>query len=176
MSIKVKDGETFFVGGIEFIKFPGKDGCTPAVMKNVAFNSEFGDNNNFSESKILKRMNKEILPQLFAAVSEENLCEFKTDLTTLDGLKVYGELSSRISVPTLDFYRENVELFDKHNLGQWWWLSTAESTKPHYDPWYTLCVSPSGDVNGINYNCICGVRPFCIFKSSIFESCVVTDG
>lgn len=168
----VKDGETFVVGGMEFIKFPGEDGRTPAVMKAPAFRCEFGSNNDLRKSKVLRRMEEEILPKIIEALGEENVCIFKTDLTTLDGLKPYGEMYSRISLPTFDFYRANVDIFDKHKPHDWWWLATPESAQPHSEAWWTLCVSPSGNVDycDIYFN-VGGVRPFCIFKSSIFGSC-----
>lgn len=166
----IKDGDTFNVAGMEFIKFPDKDGMTPVVMKDIDFTSRFGVNNNLKESKILQRIETEILPKIIAAIGEENVCTFKTDLTALDGLKPYGELESRISLPTLDFYRANVEIFDKYNPECWWWLATPESAKPHDDPWWTLCVSPSGYISIDVYIGDRGVRPFLIFKSSIFES------
>ena len=167
----IKDGEIFSVAGMEFIKFPEKDGMTPVVMKDIVFTSRFGDNNNLKESKILQRMETEILPKIIAAIGEENVCIFNTDLTTLDGLKPYGELESRISLPTLDFYRANVDIFDEYNPERWWWLATPESAKPHDDPWWTLCVSPSGCISDCGYfSRDYGVRPFLIFKSSIFES------
>ena len=167
----VKDGETFMVGDMEFIKFPSVGGQTHAVMKNIAFSSRFGNNNDLRSSDVLREMETEILPKIIAAVGEENLCTVKMDLTTLDGLNPYGTMESRISLPTLDFYRANVSIFDKHNPEKWWWLATPESAKPHDDPYWILCVSPSGGI----YNVHCnfrgyGVRPFCIFKSSIFGS------
>ena len=115
-------------------------------------------------------MQEEILPKIVAAIGEESICTVKTDLTTLDGLKPYGELTSLISLPTLDFYRANVEIFDKYNPGRWWWLATPESTKPHDDPYWTICVSPSGDIINGGFNDVSGVRPFCILKSNIFVS------
>lgn len=167
----VKDGETFKVGDIEFIKFPDVNGMTPVVTKDIQFHSRFGNSNNLAESDVLKKLEAEFLPKIIEAVGEENVCTFKTDLTTWDGLKNYGELESKISLPTMDFYRANVEIFDKHKPGGWWWLATADSAHPHFDPIWTLCVAPSGFINiGScdidNY----GVRPFCIFKSSIFGS------
>lgn len=167
----VKTGEIFEVAGVEFIKFPDVDGMTPAVTKKVQFCCEFGDNNNFAESRVLKRMKNEFLPKIIEAVGEENLCTIKTDLTTLDGLKTYGEMDSLVSLPTLDFYRANPEIFDRHKVNIWWWLATADSAKPRYDPDLVLCVAPSGSINYVNYyNGRLGVRPFCIFKSSIFGS------
>lgn len=166
----VKDGETFKVGEFEFIKFPDANGQTPVVMKDIAFRSQFGKNNDLRSSEVLKKLKAEILPQIIAAVGEENVCTFKTDLTTFDGLKVYGEMESKISLPNLDFYRANVEIFDQHKADCWWWLATADSAQPHYDPIWTLCVSPSGDVSNGDYNDDGGVRPILIFKSSIFGS------
>jgi hypothetical protein len=166
----VKDGETFKVAGMEFIKFPNKDGKTPVVMRRIAFVSDFGENNNLKESKVLERMEKEILPKIAAEVGEENICTFKTDLTALDGLKPYGELESKISLPTMDFYRANVEIFDQHKVDCWWWLSTPESARPHESPYWVLCVAPSGGIHHVNCYFGYGVRPFLIFKSSIFGS------
>ena len=167
----VKDGDTFQVGGVEFIKFPAMNGGTPAVMKNIAFQSRFGDNNDLRTSDVQKKMEADILPKIISAIGEENLCTIKTDLTTLDGLKPYGVMESLISLPTFDFYRANVEIFDKYPVDDWWWLATPESAKPHDDPRWILCVSPSGYIGYDNYNYFnVGVRPFLIFNSSIFES------
>lgn len=167
----IKDGDTFTIAGMEFIKFPDVDGQTPAVMKDIAFISRFGENNDLRSSTVLKRMEEEILPKLIEAVGAENLCTIKTDLTTMDGLKNYGTMESLISLPTLDFYRANVSIFDKHNPGRWWWLATPESAQPHNDPNWVVCVAPSGCINLFYLYCSdVGVRPFCIFESSIFGS------
>ena len=166
----VKVGETFEVAGMEFIKFPEVDGMVPVVMKAIAFRSEFGSNNDLRESVVLKKMEKDILPKIIAAIGEENVCAFKTDLTTLCGLKNYGTMESKISLPTLDFYRANVDIFDKYPVNGWWWLATPDSCKPHDDPIWTLCVSPAGNIDCDCYYGSNGVRPFLFFKSSIFES------
>lgn len=167
----VKDGETFMVGDMEFIKFYSADGRTPVMMRDVAFTSRFGDNNDLRASNVLKRMKEEILPKIIAAVGEENVCSFETDLTTLDGLKPYGSMESRISLYTLDFYRANVDIFDKYKVDDCCWTATPESARPHDAPCWVVCVAPSGYVDYDNCSVDCGVRPFCIFKSSIFESC-----
>lgn len=166
----IKDGETFQVDGIEFIKFPDQNGMTPVMAKDIAFISDYGSNNDFRKSKILEKLQKEFLPKIIAAVGEENLCTIQTDLTALDGLKPYGVLNSLISLPTLDFYRANVEIIDKYPVSSWWWLATPESAKPHSNPTWALCVSPSGLIDYDSYYFDGGVRPFLIFKSSIFGS------
>ena len=167
----VEVGSVFEVAGMEFIKFPEVMGLTPAVAKDTVFDSEFGKDNDFRSSNVLNRLNEEMLPKIIEAVGESNVCEFETDLTTLDGLKPYGTMMSKISLPTLDFYRENVEIFDKHKLDEWWWLATPESAKSHDNPFWILCVSPSGLVYFDDFINVRGVRPFLYFVSSISVSC-----
>ena len=164
-------GETFWVGGVEFIRFADREGVTPAVTKEFVFKSVFSKRNNLENSAVMARMEKEFLPAIISAVGEENVANITTDLTALDGMKNYGDMESRVSLPTLDFYRENVEIFDRYPVEDWWWLATPESVEPHSRPYWVLCVSPSGFIS----NCYCnshdlGVRPFLLFKSSIFES------
>ena len=166
----IQDGETFHLAGIEFIKFPSKDGQTAIMAKDPVFRSTFGKNNDLRSSNVRKKLETDILPQIIAAIGEDDLCTVKTDLTTLDGLKTYGVMESLISIPTLDFYRENVEIFDKHNIREAFWLATPESAKPHCDPGWVLCVWPSGYVFNYGCNYDFAVRPILILKSSIFES------
>lgn len=165
----VKDGETFKVGAVEFIKFPATAVGTPVVAKNIAFRSEFGPSNNLAESYVLKEMKERFLPGILGVVGEENVLAFKTDLTAWDGLSPYEDLESKISLPTMDFYRENVKIFDRHKADGWWWLATPDSAKPHDDPDWVLCVAPSGRLD-FYYYFDYGVRPFLIFESSIFGS------
>lgn len=166
----VKDGDTFQIAGMEFIKFPSKDVQTPVVMKDIAFWSDFGENNDLRASVVLKRMKEEVLPKIIEAVGAENVCTFKTDLTTHDGLKPYEDMEAKISLPTMDFYRDNVAVFDQHMPDEGWWLATPESTLPHDVPEWILCVSPLGDIDYGKYYFERGVRPFLILNSSIFKT------
>ena len=166
----VFDGGTFKVAGIEFIKFPAEDGKIPAVAKDILFLSRFGSNNDFRESRVLQKLEAEVLPKIIDVVREDSLHTIRTDLTTLDGLKTYGVMESRISLPTLDFYRKYVEIFDKYKVKGWWWLATPESAPKHSSDCWTLCVSPSGSVFIGDYGDDFGVRPVLLFDASIFES------
>ena len=168
---EVKNGKTFNIAGIEFIKFFDKDGITAVVSKDAVFNCEFGKNNNFAESDILKRLREEVLPKLEAEVGEENIKEFELDLTSLDGLDTYGKIKTKIGLPTFDFYRNNVRIFDEYKPDDWWWTATPDTTKEHSNDRWITCVSPSGDINGDSYNNYDAVRPFLFFVSSISVSC-----
>lgn len=166
----VKDGDTFTIAGMEFIKFPSVNGQTPIVMRNYAFIDRFGNDNDLRQSNALKRMQAEVLPKVIAEIGEENVCTFKTDLTTLDGLKPYGVMESKISLYTYDFYRANVSIFDRYKVDRTCFTATPESAQPHDDPNWVLCVSPAGYVRNGGYDYVYGVRPILFLKSTIFES------
>ena len=166
----IEAGETFKIGDIEFIKFSNENGVTTAITKDILFESKFGESNNLAESEIINKLTNDFLPKIEAEISAGNVLEFETDLTTLDGLKPYGTMTSKISIPTLDFYRKNVDIFDKYKVNKWWWLATPESAKPHDEPNYVLCVSPSGNISFNYYGNDIGVRPFLRFVSSISVS------
>ena len=133
----------------------------------------FGDNNDFSKSDILKKLNEEFLPEIENIVGAENVLEFESDLTSLDGSKKHGTIKSKVSLPTFDFYRNNRATFAKYKLGGWWWLATPHTTSEYVDDWWVSCVSPRGCIisNGYGYY-INGVRPFLTFVSTIFDSLI----
>lgn len=167
---EVKIGQTFTVAGIEFIKFTDEDGVCAVVSKDTLFNSEFGKNNNFAESVILSKLKTDVLSKLEAEVGTENIKEFRLDLTSLDGLDTHGEIKTRIGLPTFDFYRKNVKLFDKYKVDDWWWTATPDTTEEHYNNYWVTSVSPRGYIDRNNCNVNYGVRPFLYFVSSISVS------
>lgn len=164
---KVNEGESFKIGDVELIRFPEIDGGVPVVAKDSITRMKFGENNNLKESTELNKVLDDFLKKITAAVGEENVLSFETDLLSLDGGDKYGKMTSKVSLPTLDFYRANRKIFDKHKLDKYYWLATPDSN----DNSLVLCVAPSGDVLCFNsYYYDCGVRPFCILKSNIFVS------
>ncbi len=163
----IAEGESFRIADVEFIKFPEVNGRVPVVAKELLTSMKFGESNNLNESTELKATLNEFLEKIVAVVGIENVIEFETDLLALDGTDEYGSMGSKISLPTLDFYRANKKIFDKHKLEKWCWLATPDSTTNRL----VLCVAPSGLINGNSYcNRSYGVRPFCILKSDIFVS------
>ncbi len=167
----VEIGKTFEVAGIEFIKFTQEGDRVIAVAKDNLFRSDFGKNNNLADSKVLKKLNTDILPKIEEAVGAENVLKFETDLLSLDGSDKHGTVTSKISLPTFDFYRANVKIFDKYKPDYWWWLATPESTTEHCNDNWICCVSPGGYFNNNYYGSNNGVRPFLNFVSSISVSC-----
>ena len=165
---EIKIGEIFKVAEIEFIKFVEENGNTIAVAKDAVFEAQFGYNNNFAESRVKQRLETEILPKIEKEIGAENIVEHDIDLLSLDGDDKWGKEKCKISIPTFDFYRHNVSIFDKYKLGKWWWLATPDTTEKHYNDNWVLCVSPRGDIRGNDSLYFSrGVRPFIIFVSSI---------
>lgn len=107
------------------------------------------------------------LPKVAEIIGFENICNITSDLTTLNGLKPYKIMTSKISLPTLDFYRENIEIFDKYKTDKFWWLATPDSAEPHDDAKWIICVSPSGYTANNLYFISNGARPLLNFVSSI---------
>lgn len=164
-------GDTFMVADIEFIKFSEENGAVHVVTKDILFGSIFDkNNNNFATSHLLNHLKTEILPKIEAAVGAENLLKFETDLFSMDGLDDYGKVKSKISLPTFDFYRKYVKIFDKYKVNDWWWTSTPESTPTHSWDCAVRVVNNYGTLGRSNCNSNGGVRPLLTFKSSIFVS------
>lgn len=168
--LKVKDFDVFTIADIEFIKFPSVNGITPILSKNILFNSTFGDTNNLSEStKLLNKLEKNVLSKVEAAIGTENVLEFETDLTALDGMKDYGKFKSKISLPTFDFIRNNAEILDKYNPGEIYLTATPFSVQRRGYARYVCIVNSYGFLSWVGCGYSFGVRPFLTLESSIFE-------
>ena len=63
----VQDGEIFEIAGIEFIKFPATAEGVPVVARGLQKDMSFGDNNDLRESKVLRWLREEFLPNLRGA-------------------------------------------------------------------------------------------------------------
>lgn len=166
-------GDTFMVGSHEMVvleHFAG--GGTAAIRRELLHTAmKFGSSNNYDGSDVDKGCCK-FAEELAALVGEENLLEHEVDLTSDEGLKDYGVVKRKASLLTCDRYRRWVEVLDLHKIDSWQWLATPYTTPRHENDRWVKCVAPSGYFNGVycgnvNY----GVRPFCIFNSSIFVSC-----
>lgn len=126
------------------------------------------DSNNWISSKLREELNTKFLKKIADELGEDAVVEFDRDLLSLDGQTEYGHCEDKISLLTVDEYRKYRKLLP--NMSKWWWLITPWST-PANDYSSTLTVvSPSGFIGGISCDYVNGVRPVCIFSSSIFES------
>lgn len=131
------------------------------------------DCNNWDSSDLRQELNTELRRKIEEAVGEGGLLKFTRDLLSMDGQTEYGSCEDYVSIISVDEYRKYRKLLP--NTGEWWWTLTPDSTKCNDDASYIRVVSPSGYFSGGIYDGGYGVRPVCIFSSSIFESCEEDD-
>ena len=143
------------------------------ICENIGRRIFDSESNNYATSKIRKYLNTEFLEELEVAVGKDNIIPFERDLISLCGLKEYGTCEDKVSLISLDEYRKYREFLPK--TGEWWWTLTPDSTVGNGIKYWTAVVSPSGYFSYYYCNYYFGVRPFCIFSSSIFESGVAKE-
>jgi len=124
--------------------------------------------NNWITSKLRNELNARFLKKITDELGKDAVIEFDRDLLSMDGQTEYGHCKDKISFLTVDEYRKYRKLLP--NMDKWWWLLTPWSTPVNDFSTTITVVSPSGDVGSRNYDSGYGVRPVCIFSSSIFES------
>lgn len=132
---------------------------------SARFDSE---SNNWENSELRNYLNTEFLKKIEDEIGEGVLTEFERDLTSLDGQTEYGSCTDKVSLITVDEYRK----YRKHlpNTDKWWWMITPWSTPCNGYKNTVAVVSPAGLIDYRSCDVLRGVRPFCIFPSSIFES------
>ena len=166
----IKVGEIITVADIDFIVLDKTDDEVVCLTKNLVYTvTQFDRNtNNYANSSIRKKLNKEFAQKLIDEVGKRGLCDIELDLLSLDGLDEYGTVTDKVGLLTVDMYRKYNRIIEKYPVKNWWWLATPWST-PHRG--YSSCacsVYHDGTVRYISCNDDNGVRPFCIFSSSIF--------
>lgn len=124
--------------------------------------------NNWITSKLRNELNARFLKKITDELGKDAVIEFDRDLLSMDGQTEYGHCKDKISFLTVDEYRKYRKLLP--NIDKWWWLLTPWSTPVNDFSTTITVVSPSGNFRNYNYGDVNGVRPVCIFSSSIFES------
>lgn len=161
-------GETFKIGGEEWIVLE-QSGDTTAVLKKdlLPDSRKFDSNvNNFAKSKIYSFLNGEYYVRLAALIGANNICEHTVDLTADDGLRDYKKCKAYVSLLTCELYRKYTDIMLKYNPKQWWWLATAYSTPTRgYRECVRAVLSDGTLSDNVCYSDGGGVRPFCILKS-----------
>lgn len=125
------------------------------------------DSNNWISSKLREELNTKFLKKIADELGEDAVIGFDRDLLSLDGQTEYGHCEDKISLLTMDEYRKYRKLLP--NMPKWWWLITPWSTPVNDYSSTDAVVSPSGNIRSDYCYGEYGVRPVCIFSSSIFE-------
>ena len=140
--------------------------CLADNIEDMEFDS---NSNNWENSGLRGYLNGEFFEKMAAEIGSKNIIPFERNLLSLDGQTEYGKCEDKVSLLTVDEYRKYRNLIPNTKDYRWWLVS----------PWSTPCndykraVSLVSSAGFFNY-CLCsnyfGVRPVCIFSSSIFES------
>lgn len=166
----IKVGEVITVADTDFIVLDKTDDDVTCLTKDFVYTStQFDSNtNNYANSNIRKKLNKDFAQKLINEVGKKGLCDIELDLLSLDGLDDYGTVTDKVGLLTVDMYRKYNRIIEKYPVNDWWYLSTPWST-PHRGYSSFVCsVGSVGTVRFNDYSSNDGVRPFCIFSSSIF--------
>ena len=165
-------GEVFKIGEHDFIILEQMEGQTAVISKGfMAKNKQFDENTrDYNKSAIKRFIESEIQPVIEAAVGAENLVEHEVDLVSVDMQQEFENCKCKVRLITFDEARKYNDLIADKNIGDWWWTLTPWSTEKRGYKYSLAVVCPSGDVGNDYFGGSCGVRPFCIFSSIIFES------
>nr|DAO70888.1 MAG TPA: hypothetical protein [Bacteriophage sp.] len=140
--------------------------CLADNIEDMEFDS---NSNNWENSGLRGYLNGEFFEKMAAEIGSKNIIPFERNLLSLDGQTEYGKCEDKVSLLTVDEYRKYRNLIP-NTKDYWWWLVSPWSTPCNDYKRAVAVVSSAGNVNDCLCNSINGVRPVCIFSSSIFES------
>lgn len=165
-------GTAFDYAGQSWILLENDDGRALCLSKDIIETRAFdeGNCNNFAVASSNKYLNGPYLDNLADACNGANaFLESELDLTTDDGLKDYGTCTVTIFLLTVDQYRRNRDVIP--NADDWWWLSTAFSTKSNgYESLARFVFSDGTLGRGLAYYGYGGLRPACYLDSDLLIS------
>ena len=161
----LKPGDVFEKNNIQYIICEQFENGTTAIVRKDCLDKtmDFGNNNNWKESKCRKYLNDEYLNEIVNAFGVDNIVEHEVDLTSLDGYDDYGISLDKVSVMNIDRYRKYHKYIG--DIGESNYLSTPLSTESQVSGDEVVFICGDGGVDYFD----CGwprlVRPFFIVKS-----------
>lgn len=140
--------------------------CLADSIEDMKFDS---DSNNWENSGLRSYLNGEFFEKMTAEIGLENIVPFERNLLSLDGQTEYGKCEDKVSLLAVDEYRKYRSLIP-NTKDYWWWLVSPWSTPCNDYKKSVSVVSSAGNIYNFDCRDDGGVRPVCIFSSSIFES------
>lgn len=169
-------GEHFIYGKKNCMVLEHMDDGTLCMVLDEDFKSEFGETNNFAESKLRKKLNGEYLDEwVKCGAVKEDFVLMEVDLTANDGLKDYGTCDCFLAPRTCDQHRKYRYLIP--NLkNNWEWTATAYSTKENGYSSIAYQATVSGGLHSYyNVDIAGGVRPlFKIRQDTVIVPDIIT--
>ena len=131
--------ESISIAGITWSKFAeDSEGNAYMLADEKICDMTFGENNDWRESPIRKKLNDELYQKIVEELGADALATIQTDLFSHDGLRDYGKCEDMVSLLTYDLYRnnrKNIKEFD-----EWFWTCTPNSTPSGYGSDYVRYV------------------------------------
>lgn len=140
--------------------------CLADNIKDMELDS---NSNNWENSDLRSYLNGKFFEKIAAEIGLENIVPFERNLLSLDGQTEYGKCEDKVSLLTVDEYRKYRSLIP-NTKDYWWWLVSPWSTPCNDYKKSVAVVSSAGSISRGSCSYDGGVRPVCIFSSSIFES------
>ena len=160
-------GTAFDYASQSWILLENDDGRALCLSKDIIETRAFdeGNCNNFAVASSKEYLNGAYLDNLLEDVNGPNaFLTTELDLTTDD-----GPCTVTIFLLTVDQYRRNRDVIP--NADDWWWLSTAFSTKSNG---YESLARRVGSDGALSWNNACyglgGLRPACYLDSDLLIS------
>lgn len=167
---RLSTGDTFGLAGLTWTILDISDKGYMCLADRLENSTKYdSESNNWIGSQLRERLNTEFIKKITNEIGEENIIAFNRNLLSLDGQDEYGNCEDKVSLLTVDNYRK-YRRFIPNTDDYWWWTCTPWSTKRNGHKSSVAVVSPAGFIGGSCCFSGGGVRPFCIFSSSIFES------
>jgi hypothetical protein len=167
---KPEVGNTVEVAGIKWLVLDKLEKGYLVISEDFYGEYKAFDNskNDWKTSNLRNYLNTKLKKEIEEDVGQDALVKFDRDLTSMDGQTEYGICEDYVSIITFDEYRKYRKLLP--NTGEYWWTLTPDSTTCNDDSQWVRVVSQRGDIYFDVCNFNFGVRPVCIFSSSIFGS------
>lgn len=167
-------GERFVYGKKNCMVLEHMNDGTLCMVLDEAFESEFGESNNFAESELRKKLNGEYLDEWVKdGVDRASFVLMQVDLTANDGLKDYGTCECFLAPRTCDQHRKYRYLIPNPK-GNWEWTATAYSTKANG---YSLTAYQVTGAGGLSDSSLVydayGVRPLFKLNSESLVECEI---
>ena len=140
--------------------------CLADSIEERQFDS---DSSNWENSDLRGYLNEKFFEKVATEIGAKNIIPFERDLLSLDGQTEYGKCEDKVSLLTVDEYRKYRSLIP-NTENYWWWLISPWSTPCNDYKRAVAVVSSSGYFGNCSCSSDYGVRPVCIFSSSIFVS------
>lgn len=167
---KLGVGDTFTLADLEWkiLEITDKGYLCHAVTHYGKDRVLDSNSNDWRSSSLRNELNSKLFGKIADEIGEDNIIPFERDLLSMDGQTEYGTCEDKVSILSFDEYRKYRSLIP--NSDKYWWLLTPWSTPRNGYKTSHAVVCPSGGIcrDGCDYSR--GVRPVCIFSSSIFES------